>query len=190
MRVTQTELPEVLLVEPARFGDERGYFTESYNRRVFADIGIDVDFVQDNHSYSAKRGTLRGLHYQAPPMAQAKLVRVAHGAVRDVAVDARQGSPRYGQWVAVDLSADNGRQLFVPEGFLHGFVTLEPDTVFLYKVNNHYSKPHDGAVAWNDPDLAIDWRIDADDVTVSEKDAKAPAFAAWTSPFSFQAAQI
>ncbi|MGR3592241.1 MAG: dTDP-4-dehydrorhamnose 3,5-epimerase [Limimaricola soesokkakensis] len=183
MNITETALPGVLILEPRRFGDERGWFMESWNRETLRGHGIDIDFVQDNHSYSGPKGTVRGLHYQSPPHAQAKLVRVARGMVRDVAVDVRRGSETYGRWVAVDLSAENGRQLLVPRGFLHGFATLTPDVELLYKCSDVFAPNCDGAVAWNDPDLDIDWGIDPTTATLSEKDRAAGCFADWTSPF-------
>ena len=184
MKITETELPGVLILEPRRFGDARGWFMESWNRETLRGYGIEIDFVQDNHSYSAPKGTVRGLHYQSPPHAQAKLVRVTRGVVRDVAVDVRRGSESYGRWVAVDLSAENGRQLLVPRGFLHGFATLTPDVELLYKCSDVYAPDCDGAVAWDDPDLGIDWGIAPGAATLSGKDAAAPRFADWTSPFT------
>ena len=186
MKVERVSLDGVLLLTPPRYPDPRGYFSETWNRRALAEKGIDVDFVQDNESLSRAPGTLRGLHYQAHPFAQAKLVRVVAGRIRDVAVDARVGSPDFGRWVAVELSAEAGNQLFVPQGFLHGFVTLEPDTQVQYKVDNYYDREADGAVAWNDPDLAIDWGIAPGEAKVSDKDAAAPAFRDWTSPFTLE----
>jgi dTDP-4-dehydrorhamnose 3,5-epimerase len=182
--VRSLDIPDVKLVTPRRFGDARGFFSETYNKQRFIDAGITADFVQDNHSLSAATGTVRGLHYQSPPFAQAKLVRVLRGAIIDVAVDARQGSPTFGQWVRAELSAENGVQIFVPQGFLHGFATLVPDTEIAYKVDNYYSAECDGSVAWNDPDLAIDWGIDEASATVSDKDAKAPRFANFETPFT------
>ena len=178
-----TTLDGVRIITPARFGDDRGFFSETYNERRFIEAGIDARFVQDNHSRSATKGTVRGLHFQAPPFAQAKLVRVTAGSIMDVAVDARPSSPNFGKHVSVELSAENGAQLFVPEGFLHGFVTLEPDTHVVYKVNNYYDRDSDGAVRWNDPDLSIDWGIDSDDAVLSEKDAVAPYWRDLKSPF-------
>ncbi len=150
-----------------------------------AAAGLEIGFVQDNESLSARAGTLRGLHYQAPPFPQAKLVRVAKGAIRDVAVDARRGSPTYGKWIAEEISAENGAQILVPHGFLHGFVTLTPDTLVIYKVDNLYDAACDGGVRWNDPDIAVDWGIPADELTLSDKDSKAPAFRDWVSPFEY-----
>ena len=181
--IQPTALDGVLIITPARFGDDRGFFSETYNERRFTEAGVDVRFVQDNHSRSVKKGTVRGLHYQAPPFAQAKLVRVATGSILDVAVDARPSSPKFGKHVTVELSAENGAQLFVPEGFLHGFVTLEPDTHVIYKVNNYYDRESDGAVLWNDPDLAIDWGVSAQEAALSEKDAIAPSWRDFNSPF-------
>ena len=186
MQINPTALPDVLEIVPRRFGDDRGFFSESWNRDAFAAAGIDLDFVQDNHSFSAPAGTLRGLHFQAPPRAQDKLVRVVTGAVRDVAVDVRRGSPTYGAWVAVDLTAEKGNQLLVPKGFLHGFLTLVPETHFLYKCTDTYAPETEGAVIWNDADLGIDWGIGADAVTLSGKDAQAGRFADFDSPFTYE----
>lgn len=179
-------LSEVRVLAPDRFGDSRGWFSETWNRRRVLELGIDVEFVQDNQSYSRERGTVRGLHYQSPPFAQAKLVRAVRGRILDVVVDVRRGSPTYGRWASTELSAENGRQLFAPVGFLHGFVTLEPDTDVIYKVSNYYSREHDGAVRWNDPDLGIDWGLAAADARLSEKDAGAPLFADFVSPFIWE----
>ncbi|VXC82048.1 dTDP-4-deoxyrhamnose-3,5-epimerase [Oceanicaulis sp. 350] len=161
-----------LVITPARFGDSRGWFSESYNQRRLAEAGFKQTFVQDNLSFSAHAGTLRGLHYQSPPHAQGKLVGVITGAIRDVVVDVREGSDTYGRWAAVELSEENGRQLWVPPGFLHGFVTLTDNTRVAYKVTDYYSKEHDGSVAYNDPDLGVDWGVD--DPVLSDKDAAAP----------------
>jgi dTDP-4-dehydrorhamnose 3,5-epimerase len=181
--VKKTSLDGVVIITPARFGDDRGFFSETYNERRFQEAGIDARFVQDNHSRSANKGTVRGLHYQAPPFAQAKLVRVTAGKILDVAVDARPSSPTFGKHVCVELSAENGAQLFVPEGFLHGFVTLEPDTHVIYKVNNYYDRESDGAVRWDDPSLAVNWGIGAKEATLSAKDAEAPFWNDFVSPF-------
>ena len=183
MNVTETALPGVLLLEPRRFGDERGFFSESWNRRTLSQHGIEFDFVQDNHSMSSAAGTLRGLHFQAPPSAQAKLVRCGRGALFDVAVDIRKGSPTYGKWVGYDLTFENGLQLLIPEGFLHGFVTRAPDTEIIYKCNNYYDAEADGAVAWDS--CGIDWAFDGAPV-LSAKDAAAPALADFDSPFTFE----
>ena len=176
--VEETAISAVKVVTPRKFGDARGFFSEVYNRRALAEAGIDLDFVQDNHSFSAEKGTLRGLHFQAPPMAQDKLVRCTRGAILDVAVDIRRSSPTYGRHVAVELSADNWKQLLVPKGFLHGFLTLTPDVEVQYKVTAPYSAAHDGGVAWDDPDLALPWPLPwpkSDRAPIlSDKDAKLP----------------
>jgi len=189
MDVIETALPGLVKIVPRRFGDARGWFSESWNAPRLAEHGITTRFVQDNHSFSVAAGTLRGLHYQAPPRAQAKLVRVTAGRALDVAVDARRGSPTYGQWVAVELTPEGGEQVLVPEGFLHGFLTLEPDTHFLYKCSDVYAPEADGAVRWDS--LGIDWGLAAlglDAPHMSAKDAAAPAFADWQSPFTLEAA--
>jgi dTDP-4-dehydrorhamnose 3,5-epimerase len=183
MDIERLEIPEVLLLRPKRFADERGFFVETYQRRRLAEAGVDVEFVQDNLSHSAAAGTLRGLHYQRPPHAQAKLVSVVAGRILDVAVDVRRGSPTYGRHVKVELSADDGAQLYVPVGFLHGFVTLEPATRVTYKVSDYYAADCDGAVRWDDPDLGIDWGPSP--FKLSPKDAEAPAFASFESPFTY-----
>ena len=163
--------------------DERGYFCETYTKRHFESFGIDVEFVQDNLSYSAQSGTVRGLHFQSPPAAQAKLVRVQKGAVFDVAVDLRRGSTTYGRHAAAVLSAENWSQLFIPAGFAHGFMTLESDTVVAYKVSSHYSPANDGGVFWDDPDLGIEWPLPSANAVLSEKDRSLPGFAEFESPF-------
>ena len=173
MQVLTTELPGVLIIEPDRFGDARGFFSESWNRRRMAGHGVEIDFVQDNHSLSMEPGTLRGLHFQTPPHAQAKLVRCGRGAFMDVVADIRHGSPTYGRWLGVDLSFENGRQLLVPEGFLHGFVTRQPETEIIYKCSDYYAPDCDAAVRFDDPDLAIDWGLDGPPI-LSDKDAAAP----------------
>lgn len=184
MEITDTALPGVKILTPRRFGDERGFFSEVWNRQTWAAQGIDIDFVQDNHSLSRLPGTVRGLHFQAPPHAQDKLVRCGAGAVWDVAVDIRRGSPSYGQWVGVELSAVNGRQLLIPKGFLHGFATLTPDAELLYKCSDVYAPDCDGAVRFDS--LGIDWKIDTGSAILSDKDARAPAFADFDSPFTFE----
>jgi len=180
--VTETSLPGVLLLQPRRFGDSRGFFSESWNRKTMASHGIDIDFVQDNHSVSDAVGTLRGLHFQAPPSAQDKLVRCGRGALFDVAVDIRRGSPTYGQWVGYELTAENGLQLLVPKGFLHGFVTRAPGTEIIYKCSDYYDSDTDGAVAWDS--VGIDWGLTGDPV-LSAKDAVAPALADFDTPFDY-----
>ncbi|WBU58449.1 dTDP-4-dehydrorhamnose 3,5-epimerase [Paracoccus sediminicola] len=183
MNIETTPLPGVLLLTPERHGDSRGFFSESWNRQRLEEAGLHLpEFVQDNHSMSHEPGTLRGLHYQSPPMAQGKLVRCGRGALYDVAVDARQGSPSYGQWFGVTLSHDNGRQLWVPPGFLHGFVTTEAETEIIYKCTAHYSREHDGAVRWDS--IGIDWGVETP--ILSEKDRAAPAFVQWSSPFTYE----
>lgn len=170
-------LDGVLELTPRRYEDERGFFTETYSTAAFAAKGIDTTFVQDNHSYSAKAGTLRGLHYQLPPRAQAKLVRVVRGRVFDVVVDLRLGSPTFAKWVGIELSAKKGNQILVPAGFAHGFVTMEPDTEVLYKVSDFYSPDHDRAIRFDDPEIGIDWPVDARDLLLSTKDRGAPLLA-------------
>ena len=185
MQVEQTKLDGVVILTPARFGDDRGFFSESWNQKRMQDAGINIDFVQDNHSLSAKVGTVRGLHFQSPPHAQAKLVRCGRGSLFDVAVDIRKGSPTYGQWVGVELSFENGRQLLIPAGFLHGFATRTPDTEVVYKCSDYYSPECDGAVRFDDPDIGIDWGLTGDAV-LSDKDEKAPFLANFDSPFVYE----
>ena len=170
MTVTQTELPGVLVIDPQVFGDGRGWFMETYSKRKTPQIACD--FVQDNHSMSASKGTLRGIHYQRPPMEQAKLVRCVRGAVMDYAVDLRPGSGTYRRWVRAELSAENKRQIFIPRGFGHAFVTLTENAEVVYKADNYYSKGHDGAVLWSDPEIGIDWGVGAP--VLSDKDRGAP----------------
>ncbi len=172
--VEATAIPAVKIITPKKFGDHRGFFSETYNRKAFAEAGIDLEFVQDNQSLSATAGTLRGLHFQSPPFGQDKLVRVTRGKIFDVAVDIRRSSPTFGKYVAVELSAENWRQVLIPIGFAHGFVTLEPDTEVQYKVTNYYSAANDMGLAWNDPDIGIDWPVKAEVAVLSEKDDKHP----------------
>jgi dTDP-4-dehydrorhamnose 3,5-epimerase len=186
VQVEDTPLQGVKLLTPARFGDARGFFSESYSRRVLADHGIAMEFVQDNHSLSARAGTVRGLHFQAPPHAQDKLVRCGRGRLFDVAVDIRKGSPTYGQWFGAELSFDNGRQLLVPKGFLHGFLTREPDTEIVYKCSDYYAPESDGAVRWDS--CGIDWGL-AGDPVLSDKDAAAVTLADFDSPFVWEGAR-
>ena len=181
--IRDTELSGLKIMTPKRFGDARGFFSETYSRREWAEAGIDLRFVQDNHAYSADKGTLRGLHYQIPPMAQDKLVRVARGAILDVAVDLRKGSSTFKRHVSTVISAKNWNQLLVPMGFAHGYVTLEPDTEVLYKTNNFYSPEHERGILWNDPDLAIDWGIDEGRAIVSERDRALPKLSATVDLF-------
>lgn len=183
MQIEETGLPGLKVLTPARFGDARGFFSESWNRRRMQDAGLDLDFVQDNHSLSVQAGTLRGLHFQAPPAAQDKLVRCGRGALFDVAVDIRKGSPAYGKWFGIELTAENGKQLLVPKGFLHGFLTRVPETEVIYKCTDYYAPDCDGAVAWDS--CGIDWEIEGSPI-LSEKDAAAPVLADFDSPFSWE----
>ncbi len=183
MQIDPTALPEVLILTPRRFGDARGWFMETWNAARMADAGLNLPWVQDNHSFSAAKGTLRGLHFQSPPRAQDKLVRCTRGSILDVAVDIRTGSPTYGQHVAVELTPDNGRQLFVPKGFLHGFLTLAADTEVQYKCTDLYAPDHDGAVRWDDPALGIDWGTTSP--ILSDKDAKAALLSDIGHPFRY-----
>lgn len=185
MQIEETALPGVLAITPRRFGDARGFFAETWNARAFADAGLDLTFVQDNHSLSEAAGTIRGLHFQAPPSAQGKLVRCGRGRLLDVAVDIRRGSPTYGRWVGAELSAENGRMLWIPEGFAHGFVTREPGTEIVYKCTGFYDAAADGGVRWDS--CGIDWGLDGDPV-LSAKDAAAPALAEFDSPFAYAGA--
>lgn len=175
----------VKLIRPRRYGDERGWFMETYNADRYSALGIGVTFVQDNHSMSAPAGVLRGLHWQAPPYGQDKLIRCVKGRIWDVAVDARRGSPTFGKWVAAELSAENGHQLFVPIGFAHGFVTLEPDTEVEYKCSGLYAQQAEGGVIWNDPDLALPWPLAGRQPTLSPKDVLLPPLSETTSPFDY-----
>ena len=172
----------LFLITPPRFGDHRGFFGETYSRSRYAEMGIDVEFVQDNHSLSHSVGTLRGLHFQAPPAAQGKLVRCGRGAIFDVAVDIRRGSPTYGKWEGYELTAENGHQLYVPVGFAHGFVTLEPDSEIVYKCTDYYAPETEGAVRWDS--CGIDWPLSVDPI-LSDKDTIAPALADFDSPFIY-----
>jgi dTDP-4-dehydrorhamnose 3,5-epimerase len=174
MQVEDTAIPAVKIVTPKKHGDARGFFSEVYSRAAWDEAGLDLIFVQDNHSFSAAIGTLRGLHFQTPPFAQAKLVRVTRGRVLDVAVDIRRSSPTFGQHVAVELSAENWRQLLIPIGFAHGFITLEPDVEALYKTTALYSAAHDRGLAWDDPDIRIDWPTPAGGPILSDKDRRWP----------------
>lgn len=181
MKIEKTTLEGLLILTPQRFGDDRGWFTETWNAPRLAAAGVDIAFVQDNHSMSASVGTLRGLHYQRPPHAQDKLVRCTRGLIFDVAVDFRAGSPAFGQWFGIELSPENGMQLLVPKGFLHGFVTRAPDTEVQYKCSDVYAPDCDGGVRWDDPAIGIDWGVAAP--VLSAKDAIAPLLADVVSPF-------
>lgn len=176
MQIVELAIPGVKLITPRKFGDARGFFSETYNRRALAAAGIDCEFIQDNQSLSAESGTVRGLHFQTAPYAQAKLVRVVRGRILDVAVDMRRASPTFGRHVAAELSGENWSQLFVPVGFAHGFCTLEPNTEVLYKVDGYYAPEHDAGVLWSDPDLAISWPVAADRAVLSVKDSALPRF--------------
>ena len=183
MQIEETALSGVVILVPRRFGDDRGFFSETWNARALADAGLALDFVQDNHAWTRDAGTVRGLHFQGPPSAQDKLLRVVRGRIMDVAVDVRKGSPTYGQWVGVELSAETGRQLLVPRGFLHGYATLSPDCDVVYKCTDYYAPQTEGAVRFDDPDLGIDWGIDPAQAILSDKDAAAGSFAELDSPF-------
>ena len=185
--IEKTALSGVLLITPRRFGDARGFFSESWNAGRMAEHGLDFDFVQDNHSLSAQVGTVRGLHFQSPPHAQDKLVRCGRGALFDVAVDIRVGSPTYGHWVGYELSAENGCQLLVPKGFLHGFVTRAPDTEICYKCTDYYAPDCDGAVRFDDPAIGIDWGMGDTAAVLSDKDAVAPMLSDLDNPFVYEA---
>jgi dTDP-4-dehydrorhamnose 3,5-epimerase len=187
MKIETTLLPGVVILTPQRFGDDRGWFSETWNATRLAAAGLDMGFVQDNHSMSAKIGTLRGLHYQRPPHAQDKLVRCSRGAILDVAVDFRRGSPTFGRWVGVELTPENGRQLLVPKGFLHGFVTRAEMTEVQYKCSDVYAPDCDGAVRWDDPTIGIDWEL-TEAPTLSAKDLAAPLLADVVSPFVWEGA--
>mgnify|MGYP001766010791 CR=1 FL=1 len=182
-------IPDVKLVRPRVHGDARGYFMETYNQGAYARAGISDDFVQDNQSRSENAGTVRGLHFQTPPFAQAKLVRCTHGRMLDIAVDIRVGSPTYGRHVGVELSAENAWQLYIPVGFAHGFVTLVPGTVIQYKVSAGYSAAHDAGILWNDPALDIAWPVAAGAAILSDKDKRMPRLADYPSPFRYQPPQ-
>lgn len=185
MRVEHTKLSGVVLIVPKKFGDNRGYFSETYTKKAFVEAGVDVEFIQDNQSLSAKVGTVRGLHFQNPPEPQSKLVRVLQGAIFDVAVDLRRGSPTYGQWVGYELTAEVGEQLFVPRGFAHAFCTLTPDTIVSYKVDGYYAPSCDAGLFWADETIGIAWPIKKEEAVLSEKDAKLPAFKDFDTPFTY-----
>ena len=181
MKFQKTSLKDVFLIKPEVFGDHRGFFMESYSKKKFQEAGIEALFVQDNHSKSEKKGVLRGLHFQRAPHTQAKLVRVTKGSVYDVVVDLRKDSETFGKWEGFELSAENFQMLFVPRGFAHGFCTLEDDTEFLYKADDFYDPPSEGGIAWDDPDLKIDWPVE--NPVLSERDTKWPNLKDFESPF-------
>lgn len=185
MDVIETKLPGCKVLIPTRHSDHRGYFEESWNRDIFRQAGIDLTFVQENVSFSKRKGTVRGLHYQSPPHAQDKLVGVVAGSIIDVAVDVRLNSPTFGQWIAEHLSAENGRHLLVPKGFLHGFATCEDDVKVVYKCTDFYDQPSEGSVRFDDPELAIDWGL-SEDAILSEKDKSAISFSEMVSPFLYR----
>ena len=183
MQIHPMSIAAVQVLTPKMHGDHRGFFSEVYNKKTLVEAGIDVEFVQDNHSLSAEKGTVRGLHFQAPPFAQDKLVRVVRGAVFDVAVDLRKGSATYGGHVGVVLSAEAWNQLFVPIGFAHGFMTLEADTEVVYKVSDYYAPDHDHGLLWNDPALGIRWPIAEEEAVLSDKDRVQPTLSEFATPF-------
>lgn len=185
MQIEDTVLPGLKILTPSRFGDHRGFFSESWSKSRMEAAGLHYDFVQDNHSLSATIGTVRGLHFQSPPKAQAKLVRCGKGRLFDVAVDNRKGSPTFGQWIGVELSFENGKQLMIPTGFLHGFITREPNTEIIYKCTNYYAPEYDGAVRYDDPDIGIDWGLTSETL-LSNKDDQAPLLKDFDSPFLWE----
>jgi len=186
VNVTKLAIPDLLLIAAKRFDDDRGFFSEVFNARTFAQAGLDHDWVQDNHALSHDRATLRGLHFQSPPHAQAKLIRVTRGAIFDVAVDIRSGSPSFGKWASVILSAKAWNQLLVPRGFAHGYLTLEADTEVLYKVDAYYARESDAGIVWSDPQLAIDWPLDGSPPILSAKDQALPRLSEIVSPFTYK----
>jgi dTDP-4-dehydrorhamnose 3,5-epimerase len=183
MKVERTEIPGLLLLEPAKLGDPRGFFSETYNKRLLLEAGVEAEFVQDNHSLSVPVGVVRGLHFQTPPFAQAKLIRVLRGRIFDVVVDIRRASPSYGKHFATELSAANWKQFYIPVGFAHGFATLEENTEIAYKVTNYYAPECDRGILWSDPALDIGWPVTPGAATVSAKDQALPHFANLKSPF-------
>lgn len=185
MKIVSLAIPEVKLIVPVIHRDARGFFSETFSARALADAGITATLVQDNHSLSVERGVIRGLHFQTPPHAQGKLVRVTRGAILDVAVDIRAGSPTFGRYVADILSAENWHQLWIPAGFAHGFCTLEPDTEVVYKVTDYYAPQHDRGIAWDDPALAIKWPVRPENAVLSEKDRNHPQLASAGTYFSY-----
>ncbi len=183
MRVVTTAIADVKVLVPLKYADHRGFFSETWNRRTFDEAGIPHEFVQDNHSLSVATGTLRGLHFQIPPYAQHKLIRVVHGAIMDVAVDLRRGSPTFAKHVTVEISAEAWNQVFVPVGFAHGYCTLAPNTEIIYKVSCRYAPDHERGLLWNDPTLGIDWPVSADDAVISDRDRRLPPLAELTDVF-------
>lgn len=187
LSVESLAIPAVKIITPKKHGDDRGFFSETYSRKALADAGIDIDFVQDNHAFSAAKGTVRGLHFQTPPAAQDKLVRVVRGAILDVAVDLRVGSPTFGRHVSAVISAEAWNQILVPVGFAHGLVTLEPNTEVIYKVSGYYSPENDKGLRWNDPALGIDWPLDGAEPQLSAKDRVQPLLAELPAYFQYDA---
>ena len=185
MQITPLEIPDVKILEPPRHGDDRGFFSEIYHRERLQDAGIDLEFVQENYSWSAAANTLRGLHFQTGQYAQDKLVQVVRGTILDVAVDLREGSPWYGRYVMAEISAENWQQILVPKGFAHGFLTLAADTAVIYRVTTHYSQAHDSGVRWNDPDIGVDWPVDEAAAILSEKDRNLPFLADCATLFRY-----
>lgn len=188
MHIEQTKLPGVLILTPKRHSDNRGFFSECWNSRTYAENGIEIDFVQDNHSFNNEVGVIRGMHFQAPPHSQIKLVRCGHGLLYDVVVDVRVGSPTYGEWIGGELSFENGRQMLVPHGCLHGFMTLTPNTEIIYKCSDYYAPSADGGVRFDDPDIGIDWPLGQITPILSEKDQNAPLLKDFKSPFTYEEA--
>ena len=184
--VESLAIPEVKVIRPKKHSDTRGFFSETFSQRDLQDAGIDIAFVQDNHTFSAEKGTVRGLHFQTPPFAQDKLVRVVRGAIFDVAVDLRVGSPTYSQHVSAIISAEEWNQILIPVGFAHGLVTLEPNTEILYKVSNYYSPEHDKGILWNDPALELEWPVDEAEAVLSDKDKRHPKLADLPGNFSYE----
>lgn len=183
MKISSLEIPDIKVIQTKKFGDDRGYFSETYNKNLLEENGIIIDFIQDNQSLSVEKNVLRGLHFQSPPFAQDKLVRCLSGSILDVAVDIRKNSPTFGKYIKKIISSENFEQILVPIGFAHGFVTLEPNTLVMYKVSNYYSAENDHGIIWNDSDINIDWGVDEESVILSEKDLKQPAFSQLISPF-------
>ncbi len=184
MQIESLAIPDIRILRPKKHGDHRGFFSETHNEKALQERGIDIDFVQDNHSLSAEKGTVRGLHFQIPPFGQDKLVRVVRGAIFDVAVDLRRSSPTFGQHVSAVVSADEWNQILVPIGFAHGFMTIEADTEVIYKVSNYYAPAHDRGILWNDPELGIDWPLDESEAVLSDKDRAQPRIGEIDSPFA------
>lgn len=184
MHIESLAIADIRILRPKKFGDHRGFFSETYNEKALSEAGIDIDFVQDNHSLSAEKGTVRGLHFQTPPFAQDKLVRVVRGAIFDVAVDLRPGSPTFGQHASAVIDAEQWNQILVPIGFAHGFMTIENDTEVIYKVSNFYAPSHDRGILWNDPELGIDWPLEEGEAILSDKDRLQPRLSEIDTPFT------